>query len=128
MNLLLESGWGVDVAVKKLRPHAHFQLENTKFTIWNDPTGSSAPTWDEVIQQIDLDKAAFESLNPPHPAENLEQSTTNVELEESVSKSRLSICNDCDKFLKHIKVCNECYCFMPLKVKLAGVVCPVGKW
>jgi hypothetical protein len=33
--------WGVDVAVKKLRPHAKFEITNTTFTKWDDPTGDT---------------------------------------------------------------------------------------
>jgi hypothetical protein len=50
--------WGVDVAVKKLRPGANFQLEGTRFTQWNCPNGSTAPSWDEVMQQLKEDEAA----------------------------------------------------------------------
>jgi hypothetical protein len=129
MNSLFELTWGVDVAVKKLRPNAQFQLEGTKFTIWNDLSGNLAPSWDEIMQQMDLDKEAFESVYPPEAAEDIPMYLKNdPDLEEPVNKQRLSICNECDKFLKHIKVCSECYCVMPLKVKLAGAVCPIGKW
>jgi hypothetical protein len=52
MQLPHELLWGVDVALKKLRPHADFQLEGTRFTAWNDPTGSEPPTWEEVMDQL----------------------------------------------------------------------------
>jgi hypothetical protein len=58
MNIPYELLWGVDVAVKKLRPGAHFQLEGTQFTIWNDPEGREPPTWDEVMQQLKEDETA----------------------------------------------------------------------
>ena len=58
MNLPFELLWGVDVAIKKLRPHANFQLEGTRFTIWNDPTGTEPPTWDEVMAQLKADEEA----------------------------------------------------------------------
>ena len=50
--------WGVDVAIKKLRPGANFQLEGTRFTQWTCPSGSEAPTWDEVMAQMQADEAA----------------------------------------------------------------------
>ena len=34
MNLPYELMYGVDVAIKKLRPDANFQLEGTSFTQW----------------------------------------------------------------------------------------------
>jgi len=58
IQLPYELLWGVDVAVKKLRPGANFQLEGTRFTIWNCPSGSTAPSWDEVMQQLKEDETA----------------------------------------------------------------------
>ena len=58
MQLPYELLWGVDVAIKKLRPNANFQLEGTRFTQWNCPNGSQAPTWDEVMQQLRADELA----------------------------------------------------------------------
>ena len=48
--------WGVDVAIKKLRPYAQFQLTNSTFTEWNDPTGAEPPTWEEINEQIRQDQ------------------------------------------------------------------------
>jgi hypothetical protein len=59
-NLPFELFWGVDIAVKKLRPGADFQLEGTNFTIWNDPSGSNPPSWEEVMAQITADQQAAE--------------------------------------------------------------------
>jgi len=59
-NLQFELFWGVDIAVKKLRPGADFQLEGTNFTIWNDPSGSTPPSWEEVITQLTADQQAAE--------------------------------------------------------------------
>jgi hypothetical protein len=53
--------WGVDVAVKKLRPNVtSFQLENITFTEWVDPTGSEPPLWAEICTQVDMDRHAAE--------------------------------------------------------------------
>jgi len=60
MNLPYELIWGVDVAIKKLRPNANFQLEGTTFTQWDDPSGLSAPSWEEVMEQIQADQKAAE--------------------------------------------------------------------
>jgi hypothetical protein len=59
-NLPFELLWGVDVAIKKLRPGANFQLEGNRFTIWNDPSGTQPPSWDEVIAQMTQDQQAAE--------------------------------------------------------------------
>ena len=55
--------WGVDVAIKKLRPHAQFELYNTTFTKWNDPTESQPPTWNEINEQIEKDKELCHTLH-----------------------------------------------------------------
>jgi hypothetical protein len=52
--------WGVDVAVKKLRPNANFQLEGTRFTSWSCPNNSQPPEWSEVVAQLELDQRAYE--------------------------------------------------------------------
>jgi membrane protease subunit (stomatin/prohibitin family) len=39
----------------------------------------------------------------------------------------MSICEECPKFTK-LKFCEECGCFMPVKVKLKDVKCPLDKW
>lgn len=52
MNLPYEQ----EFALRQLRPHANYRLENDVFTYWEDPTGSTAPTWQEVLDQIELNK------------------------------------------------------------------------
>ena len=58
MQLPYELLWGVDVAIKKLRPGANFQLEGTRFTQWTCPNGSESPTWGEVMAQLQADETA----------------------------------------------------------------------
>lgn len=53
--------FGVDVAIKKLRPGAEFALYNTTFTMWDCPNGSEPPTWDEINEQIQKDMEAINS-------------------------------------------------------------------
>lgn len=53
--------FGVDVAIKKLRPDAEFALYNTTFTMWDCPNGSEPPTWDEINEQIQKDIEALNS-------------------------------------------------------------------
>ena len=67
MNLPFELLWGVDVAIKKLRPNANFQLEGTRFTIWEDPNGTEPPTWDEVMEQIQQDQKQAEDWLSKNP-------------------------------------------------------------
>jgi hypothetical protein len=60
-NILNES-WGVDVVMKKLRPFAKFRLENGVFTKWEDPTNSQPPTWEEIKEQIEINKKICHTL------------------------------------------------------------------
>jgi hypothetical protein len=58
--------FGLDVAIKKLRPYADFQLEGTTFTQWRDYTGSQPPTWDEVMAQFEEDLKRYEEWVKSH--------------------------------------------------------------
>ena len=60
MQVPYELLFGVDVAVKRLRPHANFQLEGTRFTQWSCPNNSQPPSWDEVVAQLEADQKAYE--------------------------------------------------------------------
>ena len=60
MQVPYEYLYGVDIALKKLRPYANFQLEGNRFTNWSDPTGTEPPTWEEVMAQLELDKQAHD--------------------------------------------------------------------
>jgi hypothetical protein len=60
MQVPYELLFGVDVAVKRLRPGANFQLEGTRFTQWTCPNNSSPPAWDEVMAQLQADQKAAE--------------------------------------------------------------------
>lgn len=41
---------------------------------------------------------------------------------------RRELCQGCPKFSKHILVCRECSCYMPMKARLERARCPIGKW
>jgi hypothetical protein len=51
--------FGVDIAIKKLRPGAEFALYNTTFTMWDCPNGTEPPTRDEINEQIQKDMEAI---------------------------------------------------------------------
>ena len=53
--------FGIDIAIKKLRPGAEFALMDTTIIEWNCPNNSEAPTWDEIEEQIEKDKSAINS-------------------------------------------------------------------
>jgi len=48
--------YGVEVAIKKLRPGANFSLMNTEITGWEDPENRTPPTWEEIKRQMEIDK------------------------------------------------------------------------
>lgn len=124
----LESLFGIDVAIKKLRPNATFGLGGNQIIDWNDPTGSRPPTWEEIQQQIKNDAQALEYYH--QKAENfvtLHEPGITPE-ETSQSKIRMKICQSCDKLMSGWNICKECSCFMPLKTRLADSKCPLDKW
>lgn len=47
--------------------------------------------------------------------------------DKKTAEDRYKICKSCDQ-LNKIKFCKQCGCFMPLKVKIAVVECPLNKW
>ena len=53
--------FGVDVAIKKLRPGAEFALMDTTFIQWDCPNNSQPPTWDEIKEQIEKDMTTINS-------------------------------------------------------------------
>lgn len=55
-QLPFEYLFGIDVAIKKLRPNAAYVLEGTSFTAWQDSMNLPAPTWTEIIEQFSNDK------------------------------------------------------------------------
>lgn len=47
---------------------------------------------------------------------------------EEKRQERLSVCEECPRFVKLTSQCLECGCIMKLKTKLAAATCPLGKW
>lgn len=47
---------------------------------------------------------------------------------DEIAKNRYSICEECPKFIKITKQCQECLCFMVAKTKLEKATCPLHKW
>lgn len=52
--------WGLDTAIKKLRPFAAFTLIDGNITDWDDPSGSEPPTKEEIYEQMLADKNAHD--------------------------------------------------------------------
>lgn len=77
-------------------------------------------------------------MNKVKPEHEVQSESTRLRREEEernvmsgyirYAKERYAICKECDAFSNIVKVCGECYCFMPAKVLLKDMECPVGKW
>jgi len=50
---------GIDSAIKYLRPNARWEVTNSSFTRYEDPDYDTPPSWDEVIDQLNKDIAAY---------------------------------------------------------------------
>ena len=46
----------------------------------------------------------------------------------AIADARLTVCKECDRFIKATTTCKECGCFMVAKTKLEHAECPLGKW
>ena len=46
----------------------------------------------------------------------------------AVAENRMNICKSCPELIKLTTTCKKCGCFMAVKTKLTGAVCPLGKW
>lgn len=44
-----------------------------------------------------------------------------------LAKQRYEICKGCEHLTK-LRFCDKCGCFMPLKVRIQSVSCPIQKW
>lgn len=44
------------------------------------------------------------------------------------AKERMNICTECEHFIKTTKFCDECGCYLPIKVRIPILNCPIDKW
>lgn len=44
------------------------------------------------------------------------------------AEERLNICAGCEFFNSYLKTCRKCGCYLPVKVKIKFVSCPLNKW
>ena len=51
-----------------------------------------------------------------------------VKVSQVVAEKRMSICRECDRFIKITTQCKECGCIMSAKTKLEPSKCPLNKW
>ena len=110
--------------------------------IMADPSSDSISFFDDVGTETRVpvqtgDVLLFPALAPHKPNPTVSSNYTRIsynitftrkEKETPESKSRMDICNACDRLMKPVKICKECHCFMPAKVLIPIVECPLGKW
>lgn len=41
---------------------------------------------------------------------------------------RIKTCRKCEFLIPKVHICKKCGCFMPWKVKIKQVTCPIDKW
>ena len=44
------------------------------------------------------------------------------------AQERFNICKNCSELKLPLYQCNQCGCFMKIKVKIKNVSCPLQKW
>jgi hypothetical protein len=73
--------YGVDIALKKLRPEASYTLYGTSIQEYKDPSGLPMPTWDEIASQLEKDKKDFEEWAREYSVEarNQKEQSNNIE-------------------------------------------------
>ena len=78
----------------------------------------SESNWDKFKKKVAPEGAArpWHVLNP---GKHIDQET---------AQARLDICGQCDRLISVTKQCRECGCIMPMKTRLIGATCPLGKW
>lgn len=63
--------YGIDTAIKKLRPGASFGLDGLNIVDWNDPNELEPPTKEEIQAQIAADKAAHDKWAAENNADTI---------------------------------------------------------
>jgi hypothetical protein len=110
--------------------------------IMADPQTDSISFFDDAGNESKLYVQAGDVLLFPSVAKHKPNPSTNsnfnrisynialnkIEQETEESKSRMDVCNACDRLMQPVKICKECYCFMPAKTLIPISVCPLGKW
>lgn len=47
---------------------------------------------------------------------------------QQTTAARYAVCKSCEKFNSKTYICEECWCFMPIKTTLLASKCPLDKW
>lgn len=55
-------------------------------------------------------------------------SGADLRVTDKVFNARMDVCRACPKFNANMARCDECGCFLQVKAKLAGMLCPLDSW
>ena len=58
---------------------------------------------------------------------NWERARQVIFLTKEQIEERMNLCKACDNFTEK-QFCKICKCYMPLKIKVRRMECPIGKW
>lgn len=95
--------------------------------IFNEKTGSYVEQPDEKIIGFDvLGNPIFFKTDEQLRAEQAKSAENKVPA--GLASQRYAYCKICDRFNNLLKICKECYCFMPIKVRVTLASCPKEKW
>lgn len=70
----------------------------------------------------------LDSIEQPLEQLQRNEEEERLALSHETAKSKYSICLTCEQFYPRLKLCKNCFCFMPAKVRVIGTHCPEGKW
>jgi hypothetical protein len=126
------------------QPHDHLGAGSVVVVayIMADPATDSISFFDsagneEIVSIMPGDVLVFNSsiTHKPNKTTNTEikrisYNTTYIVEQDTTEQSisRMDICNSCDRLMTPVKICKECYCFMPAKTLIPISQCPLGKW
>ena len=98
------------------------------------PVDHTAVSMEQTQQEQDYDKRIDENVmaGEIHPrfVRWYKEDPRNDEPVDNgnISKIRYRTCKLCPMFDPALKVCDECGCFMPIKVQFKIFTCPLDKW
>ena len=78
MNNKIYSLYGIDTAIKLLRPNARWEIINNKFSLWDDPR--PCPTWEEIMDTMDKIKKFEDSINTIWLDEDIQKFNEHIEI------------------------------------------------
>ena len=85
---------------------------------WYQTWVTRSLTEEEMLAQLEAQLEAQKQIEIP----------VNFVVDSDTSTSRHDTCKACERYSSITSICKECGCFMIVKTKIHGAVCPLGKW